>query len=58
MIRIIGKIPHKVTIACSAGVDSMAFTQFLQRGKREVDLAFFNHDTLHSKNAQAYASKE
>lgn len=61
MIRILGKIPHKVTIACSAGVDSMAFTQFLQRGKREVELAYFNHDTLHSKNAQAfveeYASK-
>jgi tRNA(Ile)-lysidine synthase len=54
MIRIIGKIPHTVTIACSGGVDSMAFTHFLQNGRRNVNLAYFNHDTHHSYKAQEF----
>lgn len=54
MIRIIGKIPRKVTIACSGGVDSMVFAHFLLQGKRNVELAYFDHDTLHSKKAQDF----
>ena len=57
MIRIIGKIPHKVTIACSGGVDSMVFTHFLLQGKRKVDLAYFDHDTMHSKKAQQFVEE-
>ena len=57
MIRIIGKIPHKVTIACSGGVDSMVFTHFLLQGKRKVDLAYFDHDTMHSKKAQRFVEE-
>ena len=53
MIRIIKKIPNNVVIACSGGIDSMAFTHFLRQGKRKVKLAFFNHDTFHSKHAQS-----
>ena len=34
MIRIIGKIPPKVTIACSGGIDSMVFTHFLLEESR------------------------
>ena len=54
MIRILGKIPKKVTVACSGGVDSMVAVHFLQQGKREVSLAYFNHDTQHSRNAQSF----
>ena len=57
MIRIIGKIPHKVTIACSGGIDSMVFTHFLLQGKRKVDLAYFDHDTGHSKKAQKFVEE-
>jgi len=54
MIRIIGKIPKNVTIANSGGIDSMAITHFLLQGKRNVKLAYFNHDTNHSHQAQKF----
>lgn len=54
MIRILGKIPEKVTVACSGGVDSMAFVHFLVQGKRDVSLAYFNHDTAHSRKAEDF----
>ena len=57
MIRIINKIPINVTVACSGGVDSMVVTDFLLKGKRKVKLAFFNHDTLHSRKAQEFVEK-
>ena len=54
MIRIIGKIPSNVVVACSAGIDSMAVVHFLLQGRRKVKLAYFNHDTSHSKQAQDF----
>ena len=57
MIRIIGKIPHSVTVACSGGLDSMVFTHFLRQGRRNVNLAYFNHDTHHSHKAQEFVEK-
>ena len=57
MIRIIGKIPKKVTIACSGGIDSMVVAHFLTQSKRKVDLAYFNHDTSHSKVAENFVTK-
>lgn len=54
MIRIIGKIPQNVTVACSGGIDSMVFTHFLLQGRRKVNLAYFNHDTQHSQKAQKF----
>lgn len=54
MIRIIGKIPHTITIACSGGIDSMVFTHFLLQGRKKVNLAYFNHDTQHSHKAQKF----
>ena len=54
MIRIIGQIPKNVTIACSGGIDSMVFTHFLLQGRRNVNLAYFNHDTQHSHKAQKF----
>tara|TARA_S200000501_G_C20865786_1_gene761879 strand:+ start:1353 stop:1955 length:603 start_codon:yes stop_codon:yes gene_type:complete len=57
MIRIIGKIPTSVTIACSGGIDSMVFTHFLMQGKRKINLAYFNHDTQHSYKAEKFVEK-
>jgi tRNA(Ile)-lysidine synthetase-like protein len=54
MIRLIGKIPHRVTVACSGGVDSMAVVDFLLNGRRKVDIAYFNHDTAHAKEAEQF----
>ena len=57
MIRIIGKIPKTVTVACSGGIDSMVFTDFLIKGRRGVELAYFDHDTFHSKKAQLFVEE-
>lgn len=57
MIRIIGKIPKKVTIACSGGIDSMVVAHFLTQSKRKVDLAYFNHDTAHSRDAEEFVKE-
>ena len=54
MIRIIGKIPSRVTVACSGGVDSMAVVNFLIKGRRKVEVAYFNHDTYHSAEAEKF----
>ena len=57
MIRIIGKIPNEITVACSGGIDSMVITHFLQQGRKSVRLAYFNHDTQHSHKAQKFVEK-
>jgi tRNA(Ile)-lysidine synthase len=44
MIRLQGKLPREVYIACSGGVDSMAVVDFL-RNNHDVNLVFFNHGT-------------
>ncbi len=49
MIKFYGKIPQKVNLACSGGIDSMAILDFLRRGKRDVTVCYFNHGTPHSK---------
>ncbi len=54
MIRIIGKIPHNLTVACSGGIDSMVVVHFLLQGRKKVNLAYFNHDTRHSHKAQEF----
>lgn len=54
MIRIIDKIPSNVVVACSGGIDSMVIANFLLQGRRNVRLAYFNHDTSHSLQAQNF----
>ena len=54
MIRLIGKIPNDLVVACSGGLDSMAVTHFLRQSKRKVRIAYFNHDTFHSHQAQRF----
>lgn len=57
MIRIIKKIPSHVTVACSGGLDSMVVAHFLLQGRRKIRLAYFNHDTFHSKEAQEFVEE-
>ena len=57
MIRIINKIPSNVVVACSGGIDSMVVTHFLLQGRRNIRLAFFNHDTFHSAQAQDFVEE-
>jgi tRNA(Ile)-lysidine synthase len=54
MIRIIGKIPSNVVVACSGGIDSMVASHFFCQGRRGVRLAYFNHDTSYSTEAQQF----
>ena len=54
MIRIIGKIPSNVVVACSGGIDSMVAAHFFLQGRRRVRLAYFNHDTSYSSRAQQF----
>ena len=53
-INILGKIPKKVTLACSGGPDSMAILDFLLAGKREVHVAYFDHGTDHGSDAENF----
>ena len=51
MIKIQGKIPRKVMIAVSGGVDSMAALDFLRRN-HNVEVFHFNHGSEYSKRAE------
>lgn len=44
MIKIQGKLPRDINVACSGGVDSMAVVDFLLRN-HNVNILFFDHDT-------------
>lgn len=52
LIRLLGKIPPKVYVACSGGPDSMAVLDFLRRSKRDIIACYFDHGTPHSKGAE------
>jgi tRNA(Ile)-lysidine synthase len=51
MIRILGKIPNDVVVACSGGPDSMAIVDFLLKGRKNVTIAYFDHGTAHGSDA-------
>lgn len=57
MIRFLGKLPRKCVVAFSGGVDSVAVSDFLLNGKREVHLAFFHHGTKTSDDAEKFAKE-
>jgi tRNA(Ile)-lysidine synthase len=52
MIKVQGKLPHSVYVACSGGVDSMAVVDFLRR-KHDVEVIHYNHG-----NATANAEQQ
>jgi tRNA(Ile)-lysidine synthase len=45
MIRILGKIPLEIVVACSGGPDSMAVLDFLRQGRKSVHVVHVNHCT-------------
>ena len=53
MIRLQGKLPRKLTVACSAGVDSMAVVDFLSNN-HDVSLAFVHHGTEEDFDARYF----
>ena len=56
MIKLQGKLPREVYVACSGGVDSMAAVDFL-KNNHDVTLVFFNHGTETSHYAGAFVAK-
>jgi tRNA(Ile)-lysidine synthase len=56
MIKLLGSVPRKITVALSGGVDSMVLLDFLSRN-HQVDAAFFNHGTANSERAEAFVTK-
>jgi len=55
MIKLQGKIPRKVYVACSGGVDSMAAVDFLKRN-HDVFVLYFNHGTHHGIKAMKFVN--
>jgi len=51
MIKLQGKLPRKIMVAVSGGVDSMAALDFLRRN-HELEVFNFNHGTEHGKEAE------
>ena len=54
MIKLLGKIPDAVYVACSGGPDSMAVLDFLNNGRRNVKVAHFDHGTQHADSARKF----
>ena len=56
MIKLQGKLPRKVIVACSGGVDSMAVLDFLSR-RHSVQAIYFDHGTEHGRRAGLFVSE-
>lgn len=57
MIHFLGKLPQSCVVAFSGGVDSVSVVDFLMNGKRNVELAFFDHGTTSSASAEEFVVK-
>lgn len=58
MIHISQKIPNKVYLACSGGIDSMVVLDFLtNNSKRDIEIIHINHGTDHGKLAEEFVSE-
>ena len=53
MIKLQGRIPRSIYLACSGGVDSMACLNFLNRN-HDVTVLHYNHATSHADKAQRF----
>ena len=53
MIRLQGKLPYYLHVACSGGVDSMAIADFLSNN-HHTNILFFDHQTETSKEAYRF----
>jgi len=56
-MKLLGRIPNKVAIAFSGGIDSVVVAHFLMQSKREVSLLYFNHGTDHGNDAEEFVFK-
>lgn len=56
MIHMLMRLPPKIWVACSGGVDSMAAADFLSRS-HHVSVAFFDHHTPTSSQAAPFVAK-
>lgn len=58
MLHISKKIPQKVILACSGGIDSMVVLDFLNHfPKRDIEIIHINHGTDHGKVAEEFVSE-
>lgn len=57
MIKVQGKLPRELYIACSGGVDSMAAVDFLSRN-HNITICFFDHGTGTSRHALELVSSQ
>ena len=48
MIKLLTKVPHRINLAFSGGVDSLSVAHFLKNGKRDLMLLHFNHGCEYS----------
>lgn len=55
MIKIQGKLPREVYVACSGGVDSLAIVDFL-KNNHDVTVCHFDHGTAHSSHASEFVA--
>ena len=53
MIKMQGRLPRKINVAVSGGVDSMVALDFLKR-KHVVEVLHYNHGTAHGDEAQEF----
>jgi tRNA(Ile)-lysidine synthase len=56
LIKLQGKLPRKVFLACSGGIDSMAALDFLRRN-HEVHVLHFDHGTPHGATARKFVER-
>ena len=55
MIKLQGKLPRELYVACSGGIDSMAALDFLSNN-HDVTVVFFDHGTTTSREALNHVS--
>ena len=56
MIKLQGKLPRQIWLACSGGVDSMAALDFLRRN-HQVNVLHFDHGTEHGRQARQFLER-
>jgi tRNA(Ile)-lysidine synthase len=56
MIKLQGKVPRQIWLACSGGVDSMAALDFLSRN-HQVNVLHFDHGTEHGRKARDFMER-
>lgn len=56
MIKMQGKLPRRLFVALSGGVDSMAVIDFLKR-KHHVHALYFDHGTEHGRQAKKFVER-